>query len=149
MGIMSICYSANQRDHWKSNPQNSARAGQPILVVIIDSFAVFRSTLRKMIRDRIPQANIVEIDDFERVREVLNIQSPDVIFIDPAIFPSKSIERLRSIKHQQPNSVIVVLTTHDSVEHKAAALKHGANYFFSKTDSSIKSLINTVDKTLS
>jgi DNA-binding NarL/FixJ family response regulator len=131
----------------KSNSHNSIRVRQSISAVIIDPFPAFRRTLRKMIRDRIPNANIVEIDDFDQAHEILSNQSPDVVLLDIAIFPKNCTEQIRAIKSQLPRSVIVVLTTHDSAEHEAASLKYGADYFFSKTDSSILSLISTVEKT--
>jgi len=120
-----------------------------VSALIIDPFPVFRRTLRKMIRDRIPRANIVEIDNFDQVCEILYNKSPDVVFLDIAIFPNNCMNNIRTIKRRLPGSVIVVLTTHDSAEHEAASLKSGADYFFSKTDSSISNLINTVDKAFS
>lgn len=136
-------------DDLNANSQNPAREQRPITVVIIDPSPVFRRTLRKMIRDRIPNVNIAETDDFEQARKIMEIEPPGVVFLDIAIFPNNCIDHIRSIKNQQPGSVIIVLTTHDSAEHKAAFLEYGADYFFSKTNTPSSSLINMIEKSFS
>ena len=130
----------------KANSQNIKRERQSISMVILDLLPVFRRTLNKMIRERIPHAKIVEADDFDRAHEVIRNQSPDIVFLDIAIFPKNGIDYIRTLKSELPKSVIVVLTTHDSAEHEAAARSYGADYFFSKTDSSILNLVDTIEK---
>jgi len=130
----------------KANSQNNKRERKPISVIIVDPHPVFRRTLNKMIRDRIPEAYIFEADDFDRAHAIIRNQSPDIFFLDITIFPKNGIEYIRTLKNELPETVIVVLTTHDSAEHETAVLTYGADYFFSKTDSSILNLVNTIEK---
>jgi len=118
-------------------------------MVIIDPFPAYSRTLHKMIRDRIPHANVLEANNFDQAHEVMKNNSPDIVFLDIATFPKNCTKYIRTLKRQLPESIIVVLTIHDSAEHEAAALTHGADYFFSKTNASIWSLIHTVEKTFS
>jgi DNA-binding NarL/FixJ family response regulator len=105
--------------------------------------------LRKKIRYRSPNARIIETDDIKHLSKIIQRESPDIVFVDIAIYPKHALAHVRSIKQQLPSSVIVVLTTHDSAEHEAAANKYGVDYFISKTNPSSLPLIDKVLDTVS
>ena len=112
--------------------------------LVIDPFPMSRDVLCKKIRSQNPYASITETDDVDHLPKIIQRESPDIVLVDIAIFPKHALAHLRAIKRQLPASVIVVLTTHDSVEHKAAANLSGADYFISKTDSSSLPLLEKV-----
>jgi DNA-binding NarL/FixJ family response regulator len=118
-------------------------------VVIIDPFPIFRHMLYKIILERIPQVEIIVADNVDPDLQNIKTESPDVIFLDIATFPKKCTDYIQSIKGSLPETAIVILTTHDSNEHKAACLKNGADYFLSKNKTSGSRLIDIVEKTLS
>ena len=118
-------------------------------VLVIDPFLMYRDVLRKKIRDRCPDAHITEIDKTERLSKIIQRESPGIVFVDFAMYPKHALAHVRSIKRQLPASVIVVLTTHDSAEHEAAAYQYGADYFISKAKPSSLPLIDKVLDTVS
>jgi DNA-binding NarL/FixJ family response regulator len=118
-------------------------------VVIIDPFPIFRGVLCKMIRKRIPYADITVAKDIDQASQVIKNRSPELVFLDIAMFTKNCPDYIQQIKEALPETVIVVLTTHDSAEHKAASFQHGADYFISKTETSGSRLIEIVEKTLS
>jgi len=118
-------------------------------VAIIDPFPIFRSILHKIISDRVPQVDITVADTIDQVTQAVKTGSPDLVFIDIALFPKNCIDHIRTMKESLPASVIVVLTTHDSKEHRAASLEYGADYFLSKTETPGSKLIDIIENTLS
>ena len=125
----------------KKNPKHK--------VAIIDPFPIFRSMLYKIISDRVPQADIAVADTIDQAAKIIKIESPDLVFMDIALFPKNCIDHIQTMKESLPTSVIVVLTTHDSTEHRVASLEHGADYFLSKTETPGSKLIDIIDNTLS
>jgi len=118
-------------------------------VAIIDPFPIFRSMLHNIISDKVPQADIAVADTIDQAAQIIKTESPDLVFMDIALFPKNCIDHIQTMKESLPASVIVVLTTHDSAEHRAASLKHGADYFLSKTETPGSKLIDIIENTLS
>ena len=129
--------------------QNSISVPKKHEVVIIDPYPIFRGVLCKMIRGRIPHADLPVAEDIDQASRLIKYRSPDLVFLDIAMLAKNCADYIKQIKEALPETVIVVLTTHDSTEHKAASLKHGADYFISKTETSGSRLIEIVVKTLS
>ena len=118
-------------------------------VAIIDPFPIFRGILYKIISDRISDADIAVADTIDQATQIIKTKTPDLVFLDIALFPKNCIEYIQAMKKSIPASVIVVLTTHDSTEHKAASLENGADYFLSKTETPGSKLIDIIENTLS
>jgi DNA-binding NarL/FixJ family response regulator len=91
---------------------------------------------------------VVETDNIDQAYAIIKKKSADIVFLDIALFPKNCMDHIRFIKQQSPNATIVVLTTHDSAEHKTASLQCGVDYFFSKNNSSSVDLIDIVEKVL-
>lgn len=127
--------------------QHNASLDKKPKVAIIDPFPSFRSMLYKIISDRILNAEITVADTIDKATQVIKTKPPDLIFLDIALFPKNCIDYIQAMKKSLPASIIVVLTTHDSMEHKAASLKYGADYFLSKTETSSSKLIEILENT--
>lgn len=69
--------------------------------------------------------------------------------MDIALPSGDGIEFIGRIKDMLPKTQIVVLTSHDSVEHKEASLQYGADFFLSKERAVGLPLIDVIEKTLS
>jgi len=131
------------------NYQNNISAQKKHEVVIIDPYPIFRGVLCKMIRERISNANISVAENIDQALQAIKYRTPDLVFLDIAMFEKNCADYIQEIKQASPETVITILTTHDSTEHKAASLKHGADYFISKIETSGTKLIEIVEKTLS
>ena len=132
-----------------NNLQNSAPGQDKHEVAIIDPFPIFRGVLCKIIRERIPNADITVAEDIDQASQIIKNRSPVLVFLDIAIFAKNCTDYIQQIKEALPETVIVILTTHDSTEHRTASLKHGADYFISNTETFGSRLIEIVEKTLS
>jgi len=101
-------------------------------VLLLEPSAIFVQTLKKMIQARLPHVAVTHTNSPEQADAYIETESPDVVFLDISIFPKHGIHYIKALKHRQPQLKVVVLTTHDSDEHKTAALEEGADCFISK-----------------
>ena len=129
--------------------QHTAPLDKKPKVAIFDPFPIFRSMLLRIISDRFPYADIKAADTIDQATQIIKEKSPDLIFLDIALFPKNCIDYIQAMKESLPASVIVILTTHDSIEHKTASLKYGADYFLSKTETPGSKMIEILENTLS
>lgn len=116
--------------------------------LIIDPFYIFRKILVDVIKISKKNVDIFEAQDAGKALDVLKNEHPDVVFLDIALPDFNGIDFITSIKEKIPESQIVVLTNHDSIEHKQASIKNGADYFISKERASGLRLLNIINSKL-
>ena len=117
-------------------------------VLIVDPSPIFRRTLKDVIQTTEPQVEIHEADSAAQAKAILKNESSDVIFIELALPQNNGIELIETVKEMVPNIRIVVLTNHDSAEHKEASFRKGANYFLSKERSGGLRLLDVIHSTI-
>lgn len=121
----------------------------PKKVLILDPSPIFRQTLKEVIRTSASGIDISEADTADKATDILKKDSPDIVFLDIALPRKNGIEFIASIKGMVPQSRIVILTSHDSAEHKAASIERGADYFLSKEKSGGLRLIDVIHAAIS
>ena len=57
---------------------------------------------------------------------------PNLIFMDIRLPEENGLELTRKIKADYPDTIIIILTSHDLPEYREAATRCKANYFLSK-----------------
>jgi DNA-binding NarL/FixJ family response regulator len=115
-------------------------------LLIIDNSKMFRHTLKQLIRTSDTRLDINEAGTTEQAMMILDSDPPDLVIMDIAISGQNGIRFISAIKKAVPDSRIVVLTSHDSAEHRAASLKTGANDFLSKERNSSLRLMEVIQK---
>lgn len=125
---------ANQRKDVLMAGDSQNRRSNPVVkkVLLIEPSSFFVQTLKKMIQARLPYVEVVHTDSPEHADAFIETESPDVVFLDISIFPKYGLHYIKSLKRWRPQLKVVALTTHDSDEHKTAALEGGADCFISK-----------------
>jgi NarL family two-component system response regulator LiaR len=99
---------------------------QPIRVLLVDDHAVVRKGLRALL-DREAGIDVAgEAENGEQAVRAAERLRPDVILMDLEMPGSGGIDATRRITETQPDSRIVVLTSHASEEDVFPALKAGA-----------------------
>ena len=110
----------------------SDTSGQPIRVLLVDDHAVVRKGMRALL-DREPGLEVVgEADDGEQAVRAADRLRPDVILMDLEMPGVGGIEATQRISASQPESRIVVLTSHAAEEDVFPALKAGAQGYLLK-----------------
>jgi DNA-binding NarL/FixJ family response regulator len=108
----------------------SGHAG-PVVLVVEDS-EVLRSSLVDWMQMRFPQACIHAAEDGEAALESARALRPDVVLMDINLPGIDGIEATRCIKAELPSADVVMLTTHDTPQHRLAAARAGAAAFIPK-----------------
>jgi DNA-binding NarL/FixJ family response regulator len=104
-------------------------------VLLVEDSSTFRKTMREMLALRFPGIEIGEASDGEEALQKLENTKPDIIFIDIRLPGKNGLEVTKIIKETNSDVEVVILTSHDIPEYKAAALSNGASHFFTKGNS--------------
>jgi CheY-like chemotaxis protein len=103
----------------------------PVILVVEDS-EVLRSSLVDWLQMRFPQARVHAAEDGEVAQESVGALRPDVVLMDINLPGIDGIEVTRFIRAQLPSADVVMLTTHDTPQHRLAAARAGATAFIPK-----------------
>jgi NarL family two-component system response regulator LiaR len=104
----------------------SDQTGEPIRVLLVDDHAVVRKGLRALF-EREPGIEVVgEASDGEESVRIVGRLRPDVILMDLEMPGIGGIEATRQITAEQPDTRVVILTSHAAEEDVFPALKAGA-----------------------
>jgi DNA-binding NarL/FixJ family response regulator len=117
-------------------------------VLILDPSPFFRSTIRKVLQTIETQLYVSEAKNTTEAEHILNIEQPDVMFMDIALPNNDGVPFLETVKSRYPDVCLIVLTSHDSIEYQKASLLRGANYFLSKERSSRLHLREIINSTI-
>jgi len=91
--------------------------------------------MRDMLTLRFPALNIDEASDGEEALQKLENTNPDLIFMDIRLPGKNGLEVTKKIKEVNSDVEVVILTSYDIPEYRAAALRSGASHFFIKGNS--------------
>jgi two-component system response regulator NreC len=110
----------------------SARPAFPILVVLADDHAVVRRSLRLLLEGEDDLKVIAEAGDLSTVVRHVHGHVPHVLVLDLQMPNGSSIETIRRLRNQVPDTEIVVLTMEQSPLFAQQALDAGAVGFVLK-----------------
>ncbi|MFZ0944631.1 MAG: response regulator transcription factor [Syntrophobacteraceae bacterium] len=104
-------------------------------VLLVEDSSTFRKSMREMLTLRFPALNIEEASDGEEALQKLENTNPDIIFMDIRLPGKNGLEVTKKIKEVKSDVEVVILTSYDIPEYRAAALRSGASHFFTKGNS--------------
>lgn len=108
------------------------RSDVPISVVLADDRAVVRRMLRLLLDGEDGVQVVAEAGDIGGVRLQMNGHAPNVLVLDLQVPSGSSIEAIRGLREQSPETEIVVLTMEASPVFARKALDAGALGFVLK-----------------
>jgi two-component system NarL family response regulator len=128
-------------------PEVAPVAVSPASVLIVDDHALLRTGVANIINHE-PDLQVVAeasngleaVDAFERHR-------PDVTLLDLRMPVMEGVETVRRIRERDPQAKVIVLTTYDTDEDIARALKAGAKAYILK-DIAADALISCIHDVL-
>ncbi len=104
-------------------------------VLLVEDSSTFRKSMREMLTLRFPALKIEEASDGEEALQKLENTNPDLIFMDIRLPGQNGLEVTKKIKEVNSDVEVVILTSYDIPEYRAAALRSGASHFFTKGNS--------------
>ena len=99
-------------------------------VLLVEDSLTFRKSMREMLALRFPGIEIEEASDGEEALRKLENTNPDLIFMDIRLPGKNGLEVTKIIKDTNSDVEVVILTSYDIPEYRAAALRSGASHFF-------------------
>ena len=100
--------------------------------LIVEDNAAFRQSLRSLVREALPDADIAEAGDGEEALRQVAAGPPDFILMDIRLPGDNGLRLTKLIKAAHPGVVIAIITNHDLPEYRRAAADNGASYFIPK-----------------
>ncbi len=103
-----------------------------IRVVLADDHAMMRRTLRRLLESEADVEVIAEASDLATVMRQVRTRRPEVLVLDLGMSNGSSIEAIRRLREQAPNTEIVVVTMQESPAFAQYAIDAGAVAFVLK-----------------
>jgi two-component system response regulator YesN len=118
------------------------------ILIVEDSF-LFRKLLKETLQSQFPAMEIIEATDGKEALEKIDFSNPHLIFMDIELRGQNGFELTKRIKTQYPQTIIIILTSHDLLEYREAANQNSADYFLSKGSATKAEILALVDSILS
>jgi len=130
------------------NPKPNNRTAPPSILVVED-FALLRSSVVQWLQQRFPGCVVHGVDSGEQALEHARSARPDIVVMDINLPGIDGVEATCRIKAQAPEAAVVMLTMHDTPQHRAAAANAGAAGYVAKhemevqLESTVAALLNS------
>jgi DNA-binding NarL/FixJ family response regulator len=103
-------------------------------MLIVDPNDPFRRSLKKVLVNRFPFAEIQEASDGNGGLKMVKSFNPNLIFLEMHLPSQSGLNLARQIKIDHPDIIVVILTSYDLPEYRTAAEKSGAEHLVPKDD---------------
>ena len=100
--------------------------------LLIDDHALFRTGLRMLLGDAVPDAELIEVDSMEALMSAPTGVQPDLILLDVTLPGIHGLAGLAWLRQQYGAVPVLMLSARDDESVVAEALRLGANGFVSK-----------------
>jgi len=127
-----------------SNPELKEEMRKFKTLIVEDSHS-FREILKENLHSRFPSIGIFEAADGEKALQIVEAESPNLIFMDIQLPGENGLQLTRKIKARYPHIIVVVITTYDIPEYREAAFRYGANRFIPKDSLDWKEIETVVE----
>ena len=104
----------------------------PIKLMIVDDHAETRALIRELIGHYVD--DIRECVNGDEASALCADFHPDLVTMDLNMPLTGGLEATRRILARHPDTRVIVITQHDSIEFRRAATRAGACHFFSKNN---------------
>lgn len=113
------------------NATPSPRAARPSILVVED-FQPLRLSVMTWLQFRFPGCDVRGVASGEEAIEHARASRPDVVLMDIQLPGIDGLEATSRIRAQVPDTAVVMLTTHDTSQHRLAATNAGAVGYVAK-----------------
>ncbi len=111
--------------------------------LIIDDEIDICYLLKSILRYKNIEADYVT--SLQEAHRVLQGTDPQIIFLDNHLSDGLGVQNIRRIKKSHPDSVIIMITAHDTATDRQLAYQEGVDYFISKPFTR-EIILQTMDK---
>lgn len=113
----------------------------PVTVLIVDDHAQYRRELKLVLELEDDIEVVGEAGDWHALWKAMRTLQPDVVLMDLRMPPSDGtrdgIDATRRLRHEYPDSTVIILTMLDDGEHATRAQRAGAHAYILKDSGSL------------
>ena len=117
-------------------------------ILIVDPNGPFRQSLKKILHKRFPELDIREASDAAECLEMIGSCDPNLIFLEIHLPLDSGFSLARQIKVDHPEIIIVILSSYNTPEYRAAAQESGIEHMVPKDDWTGEDMITLVQSIL-
>ena len=114
-------------------------------ILIVEDNIKLRNRIKRILIAKLPFLSVAEASDEKDTFAEMEHQHPDLVIMDIRLGSENGLNLTKKIKMRYPSIPIAINTNHDSSEYKTAALRVGAEYFFSKKSNTINDLVSLAE----
>lgn len=111
--------------------------------LIIDDEVDICYLLKGILRQRNIKAD--HVTSLAAADTILKETNPPVVFLDNHLSDGMGIDYVRQLKHDHPDTKVVMITAHDTAHDRERAFSEGVDFFISKPFSR-EVIFRTIDK---
>jgi len=100
--------------------------------LIVEDNANFRRVLKNNLETLFPSMVIHEAAEGNEALQKVDTFRPELIFMDIGLPGENGLQLTQRIKTSYPDTKVIILTSHDTLEYREAAIRCGANCFITK-----------------
>ena len=100
--------------------------------LIVEDNANFRRVLKNNLETFFPSMVIHEAAEGNEALQKVDTFRPELIFMDIGLPGENGLQLTQRIKTSYPDTKVIILTSHDTLEYREAAIRCGANCFITK-----------------
>jgi len=113
---------------------NAAPAKPRPSILVVEDFAMLRSSVMLWLEQRFPWCCIHGVESGEEALEHARAKRPDLVLMDLDLPGINGFEATSRMKLHAPEAAVVMLTMHDTPGHRLAAADAGAVGYIAKLD---------------
>ena len=103
-----------------------------ITTLLAENNPTFRGILQDSLKTYFPSMTILEAEESSEALQIVNACQPELIFMDLQLPGENGLQITKKVKTNYPNISVIIVTGHDILEYREAAIQCGATCFFSK-----------------
>jgi len=114
------------------------------ITLVIEDNRDFRELLVDVLQAEFPDMRVVGAPSAERALKEVEKRPPDLVFVDIKLPGMNGLELVKILRKSYRQMVVVILTSHDTPEYRAAAAKHKVDHFLLKGSSTRTEILDLV-----
>ena len=113
--------------------------------LIVEDNTAHRQALHHLLESRFPAMRILEAADAEGAFQQTKTQRFDLVFVDIRLPGENGLKFTKTLKTTDRHAVVCIVTSHDILEYREAALRNGADHFVVKGESTEAEIVGMVE----
>ena len=116
-------------------------------ILIADDHLIFRNGLKELVKTQINDCEIIEAEDGEQALTMVSKHHPQIAIIDIDMPKQNGLEVCKTIKKDELETKVIILTMHKNEGMFISAMENGAMGYILK-DNSASDLVNCINQVI-